>query len=108
MIQVVNKYKTEPTDHDIYIGRGSPLGNPYSSMKDKKTLAAYVCDTREESIEMYEKYLRKRIKERNSDICDELRRIHNLSKNHDINLVCFCKPKPCHGDIILKILKLLR
>lgn len=27
MINVVNKYKHQPTDNDVYIGRGSPLGN---------------------------------------------------------------------------------
>src|SRR5699024_5883273 len=28
-------------------------------------------------------------------------------KLKDKNLGCWCKPKPCHGDVILKYLKLL-
>ncbi|MGL4484270.1 MAG: hypothetical protein ACRCUS_04910, partial [Anaerovoracaceae bacterium] len=31
MIKIINKYKdTEYVDNRYYIGRGSPLGNPYS------------------------------------------------------------------------------
>ena len=30
MINVVNKYKHQPTDNDIYCARGSVLGNPFT------------------------------------------------------------------------------
>ena len=45
---VVNKYKSE---YDVYIGRGSPWGNPFTHIKDKTTKAEFIVDTREESIE---------------------------------------------------------
>jgi hypothetical protein len=32
MITVVNKYKHTPTENDVYIGRGSALGNPFTSI----------------------------------------------------------------------------
>lgn len=107
MIQVVNKYKTEPSNHDVYIGRGSPLGNPYTSMKGRETKAQFVCDSREESVAKYKDYIISKIRERDSKICGEIKRIHNMSKSNEVNLVCFCKPKPCHGDIILSILNTL-
>jgi len=42
MITVVNKYKHVPTRDDVYIGRGSILGNPYSSIKDRDTKATVI------------------------------------------------------------------
>lgn len=38
-------------------------------------------------------------------ICDELNKIWKLAKNENVNLVCFCKPKDCHGDIIKKLIE---
>jgi tryptophan synthase alpha subunit len=37
---------------------------------------------------------------------DELQRIKNLAEKQDVNLVCFCAPKSCHGDIIKEIIEL--
>ena len=104
MITVVNKYKHTPTKNDIYIGRGSILGNPFTSIKDRNTLAKFVCDSREESINSFELFLRKEIKNKNKEICKELNRLWKLNQTENINLVCFCKPKTCHGDIIKKII----
>lgn len=36
---VVNKYKE---DFDVYIGRGSKWGNPYTHIKDKTTKAEFI------------------------------------------------------------------
>jgi hypothetical protein len=104
MITVVNKYKHVPTINDVYIGRGSILGNPFTSIKNKETKAIFSCDTREESIELFEKYLSNELKKKNQVLCSEMNRLWVLSKTTNINLVCFCKPKSCHGDIIKKIL----
>lgn len=105
MIYVVNKYKHNITNNDIYIGRGSPLGNPFTSIKNKLTKAKYICETREESIKKYEIYLRKEILLKNKDICKELNNIYLREKNgFNTYLICFCKPKKCHGDIIKKII----
>lgn len=106
MIIVVNKYKHTPTNSDVYVGRGSVLGNPYTSIKNRNTLAEQQCDSREESINNFEIYLNEKIKKGNNKICDELNRIYKLSKENDnIYLVCFCKPKDCHGDIIKKVIE---
>lgn len=104
MITVVNKYKHTPTENDIYIGRGSVLGNPFTSIQDKQTKAEFTCSSREESISSFESFLREKIKNKDQKICNELNRIYTLSKTKEVNLVCFCKPKSCHGYIIKKVI----
>jgi hypothetical protein len=105
MITVKNKHKSKPEKNDIYIGRGSILGNPFTHLDLNKTKAEFHCKTREESIESFEKYLTDKINSKDPKICSELNRIYLMALKQDINLVCFCKPKSCHGDIIKKIIE---
>ena len=102
MITVVNKYKHTTTENDVYIGRGSVLGNPFTSIKDKVTKAEFICDSREESVESFKQYLLSKIAKKDKKICDELNRIYKMK---EANLVCFCKPKSCHGDIIKELIE---
>jgi hypothetical protein len=76
---VVN-LKKEP--YDVYIGRGSKWGNPFKIGRD---------GNRKEVIEKYENYLL------NSP---ELMR--DLQELKGKRLGCYCKPLPCHGDILVK------
>ena len=78
--RVVNKYKE---DYQIYIGRGSKWGNPFCIGKD---------GTREEVIKKYAKYILTR-----KDL------LFSLDELKGKTLGCFCKPKTCHGDILLEI-----
>lgn len=39
MIKVIHKKDTDKYNNVIYIGRGSNLGNPYTSIKNRETLA---------------------------------------------------------------------
>lgn len=105
MIRVKNKHKSKPESNDIYVGRGSVLGNPFTHFDLEKTKAEFHCETREESISNYENYLLEKIKNKDSAICKELNRIYSLALKQDVNLVCFCNPKSCHGDIIKKVLE---
>lgn len=84
MCKVHNKYhKTAPADA-IYIGRGSLYGNPFIIGKDGDR--DEVCDKFEAKIEA-DPALK-------ATICTNL-------KGRD--LVCFCAPKRCHGDYLLRI-----
>lgn len=83
MCTVVNKYKE---DFDIYIGRGSKWGNPFPISGE---------NSREKVIDEYRFYLWSQIKS-GEVTTDDL-----LSLNGK-RLGCFCKPKPCHGDVIKK------
>jgi len=78
-MKVVNLRK-EPYTH--YIGRGSIFGNPYPIDENH---------TRERVIEMYEVYARQEL----------MKAIAALPG--DAILGCYCKPKACHGDVIIKI-----
>jgi hypothetical protein len=51
--------KKEP--YDVYIGRPSKYGNPFTHIKDKQT-----------------------------------------------KLGCWCSPKPCHGDVLIELIKNLK
>ena len=79
--------KKEP--FDVYIGRGSKWGNPYSHKEG--TLAEEVVDSRSEAVKKYEEYLLSN---------DEL--MASLPELKGKILGCWCKPKSCHGDILLK------
>lgn len=52
--------------------------------------------TREFVIDKYEKYIRNKIK--NENLYEELEKLRGK------NLGCWCKPLPCHGDVLIKIL----
>ena len=78
--KVVNIRRTK--DYDVYIGRGSPWGNPYAIGRD---------GDREEVIRKYsydfERGLLKSDKEDFRELAGK-------------TLGCYCKPAPCHGDVI--------
>jgi hypothetical protein len=102
MMRVVNKSKHKPTPDDVYIGRGSVLGNPYHSKESDHPQALYKVETTEEAIEGYEKHFEysyfndaafhKYVREL----------IERELDDKDTNLVCYCAPDKCHGDFIKK------
>ena len=105
MINVVNKRKHTPMFNDVYIGRGSVLGNPYTSKPLGNTKAQFQCQTEEESIKLFRTYLINKIIQKDPEICDELNRIYLMAIKHDANLVCYCAPKKCHGDVIKELVE---
>jgi hypothetical protein len=66
----------------VFIGRPSKWGNPYVIGRD---------GTRLEVIEKYKSWLL------NSDLLAEVMEL----KGKD--LLCFCAPEPCHGDVLLEL-----
>ncbi|MCK5018471.1 MAG: DUF4326 domain-containing protein [Candidatus Peribacteraceae bacterium] len=74
--------------YDVYIGRPSEWGNPFNIGEH---------GTRQEVIELYEEYLRKNEK--------LMAKIMELDSKV---LGCWCKPKSCHGDVIVKIIQELQ
>ncbi len=91
---VVNKRNNQ---YDVYIGRGSIFGNPYTHYPLKDTMAQYKVKTREESIEKFRVYFYNRLK------IDDDFRLEVLELKGKV-LGCYCKPKACHGDIIVEYL----
>lgn len=68
-------------DFDIYIGRPSKWGNPYSIGKD---------GDRTEVVDKYKEYLRS-----HSDLIKDAR-----NELRGKTLGCWCSPQLCHGDIL--------
>ena len=83
MDRIVNKKQTK--NFDVYIGRGSKWGNPFKIGKD---------GNRDEVIAKYEEYIRN-----NTELLNALPELKNKV------LGCFCRPKDCHGDVLIKLLK---
>jgi len=85
-MRILNKYKDGFPPGSVYIGRPSPFGNPFSIGKD---------GSREEVIEKYRQWLQ-----------DQPRLIKIMKRElKGKDLVCFCAPKPCHGDVIKEVVE---
>lgn len=79
-----------------YIGRGSPLGNPFVIGED---------GTREEVIAKYKTYLQVQVQIGNALIINELDRLaYILMERKELTLICYCAPRPCHGQVIKDML----
>ena len=80
--------------YDIYIGRPSKWGNPFTHIKGN-TKAEFIVDTREDSIKAYEEWI---------TTGDGKHLLKNLTELKGKILGCWCKPKSCHGDVLIKLL----
>jgi hypothetical protein len=105
MIKVVNKKTHKPTPDDFYIGRGSVMGNPYHHKESNHPQALYKVETVEEAIDGYKKHF-----DYSYDNDAAFRKvvmglIEREMYNQDTNLVCYCAPNKCHGDIIKKFVE---
>lgn len=86
-IEVVNRhiYKGEGE----YVGRGTPLGNKHDTGNRIKDIADFRKD------------LWKEMHKPNSKMIEELNRLYRIWKGTGkLVLVCSCKPKACHADVI--------
>ena len=92
MITKLVNIKNEP--YDVYIGRGSKWGCPYTIIKDRPTLATEIVGSKEEALSKYRDYVL---------ASPEL--MSSLSELEGKTLGCFCKPEKCHGDILLELLE---
>lgn len=101
-IKIVNHHHLCFGDNQ-YIGRGSPLGNPFSHMENTK--AEHKVESREEAIKVYAKWLLEQIQSGNQEVIGELDRLAAIAMSTGkLVLRCYCAPKPCHGDVIRKVL----
>lgn len=84
MPKVLNKYKDGVPTNAVYIGRPSKWGNPFVIGKD---------GTREEVIAKYRTWLLAqpaKVEAAKRELAGK-------------DLVCFCAPKGCHGDVLLEV-----
>lgn len=78
---VVNK---RVHDYDVFIGRPSKWGNPFRLSGESK---------RGETLDRYREYLLREI---------EMGRLDPHELRGKV-LGCYCKPAPCHGDILAEL-----
>jgi DNA polymerase elongation subunit (family B)/uncharacterized phage-like protein YoqJ len=77
---------------DVYIGRPSLLGNPFPIGNESERL---------EVIRKFEEYAIS-----NQSVLDEITKLgERLKTGEKLRLICFCSPKPCHGNIIIKLVR---
>jgi len=105
MIKVIHKKDSDKHGDVIYIGRGSVLGNPYTSIQGRATLAKFVVESRKESIECFREYLLDCIEKKEEKVCNLLNQIYSMALEKEVCLSCYCKPKSCHGDVIKEIIE---
>lgn len=102
MIYVYNSHVEDHTNeaNNYYIGRPSPLSNPFSHNGVRTVFKTLTFKTRDEAIEAYEKYFDE-MYGKDEEFTKAFDEIYQHYKNgENIYLQCFCKPKACHGDII--------
>lgn len=81
-------FRKEP--YDTYVGRPSKWGNPFSHKAG--TAARFKVEYRNEAIERYEAWI--------------LTQPQLLADLHELRgkvLGCWCKPKRCHGDVLVRL-----
>jgi len=103
VIQVVSKRKGgyRPSSRnalEVYIGRGTSLGNPYEMENQSQEERDRVCGE-------YESWLKVRLADKESEQYKELWRLFHIAKKKDLHLLCWCAPLRCHGDFVKKILE---
>ncbi len=74
--------------YDVYIGRGSLFGNPIPLRYKQQ---------RGSTLTKFQEYFYKRLT-LDQNFKSEVQKLKGL------RLGCFCKPQPCHGDIIAEYL----
>ena len=105
MIQILNKNKDDCSCGE-YIGRGSPLGNPFDWTGSNHYQVKYQVKDRATAIENYSQYLRYRLLHGDPEICAAMNKLWKIWREEGkLNLICFCSPLDCHGRVIREILE---
>lgn len=111
MIRVTNKraYAGE----GLYVGRPSPLGNPWSHRPSRFIdREGFYVATREEAITRYAEMARAALdgtrprpdwKRAFDQLVDRARAAEKDGR--DLVLLCWCAPLPCHGDVLRQLVE---
>lgn len=84
-------------NYNVYIGRPSKWGNPFTHKQDGKTLAKYIVEDRDAAVNAYREWIT------NGEGKHLLEDLHELKGGKILG--CWCKPQACHGDVLLELLK---
>lgn len=105
MIKVTNgKFDGFIGQNKIYIGRK----NKYYGLKESVLGNQFVIGqdgNRNEVIKKYRKWLCEEVKKKGAVYKELMRIVKKVKKGENVELVCWCKPFICHGDILKKYLE---
>ena len=91
MVPKVVHCKKEP--FDVYVGRGSKWGNPFTHKQG--TTALWVVSSREEAVARFEDWVKQ-----------QPALIASLPELRGKTLGCWCAPQSCHGDVLMRLANL--
>lgn len=83
---VVNKRRE--SDWDVFVGRGSKWGNPFTHLDLESTKAQHRVETVEKAVELYAEWLHEPAQ------AQLLAAVHSLRGKV---LACYCDGPPCHA-----------
>lgn len=84
----------------IYVGRPSPLGNPYRLDRGASE------EERAEVIARYATWLDEQLSAPHmTDAAYLFGQMQEIARTRPLQLVCWCSPKACHADIIAERLR---
>ena len=90
--RILNKKFDAITPNTVYIGRPSKWGNPFSHLHT--SLANFKVVSRDAAVDAYEYWLHNQHPELIVQAKQELR---------GKDLMCWCAPNRCHGEILIRI-----
>lgn len=92
MCKVYNKkYMKETPPNSVYIGRGSVWGNRFTHLNLNNPNLVKV-ETRDIAVARYREWL-----------LNNPTLLTRLPELKGKNLICFCAPQKCHGDVLLEL-----
>ncbi len=129
-IRVFNLHEDHWEGKGVYIGRPGILGNPFALGRDGKTTKEVIqlyrrwlaeialagkagqFNGREPVLEKYRhkadqaKHTEEEFKQAVWEALTEL--LDRVARGEDLNLLCHCRPHPCHGDVLKACLEWLQ
>lgn len=82
--------------YDVYIGRPSKWGNPFTHLPSAQKPGMVLVESREVAIQRYREWIKTQ---------PEL--LKALPELKGKILGCWCKPKDCHGDVLKELVDTL-
>lgn len=89
LVQLTKVVHNRKDDFDVYIGRPSKWGNPFSHLPGA---GEFLVRDRTEAIYKYREWIK-----------TQPQLLADLGELRGKTLGCWCKPKPCHGDVLAEL-----
>ena len=95
-LNVYTVFSQDPTDYsDCHVyGISAYQADYIKGLPESKWHNPYMVKPNEKAVELFEKYILTR-----QDL------LNNLQELDGKILVCWCKPLPCHGDVLIKLIE---